>query len=305
MKKAWLPVLTLLLAILWGCAVAPPESPPQVDTGVDPNEWVRIPAGEFLYGMHNKEAVIEKDFEMMLTPVTNAQFAAYLNEALAKGELILNEDGVYIEYPGEPFEGGKHEVEYGPGQYLVYPLGTIEAKLEYKGGQFVVKPGWENHPVTMTTWFSGWGYCRFYGGRLPTEKEWEKAARGEDGRPYPWGEEITKAHANFYKSGDPFDHYWGGQGETTPVGFYNGETHLGFKTEKAVSPYGLYDMAGNVWEWMLDTEEHNPHLHYTHQRILKGGAFNNYDYDARTFARNFAPPDYYDFTTGFRCVREP
>ncbi len=291
-------LLMVLVVALVGCAVPPPEEAPRVDTGVDPAAWARIPAGPFLFGMHNEPETLEKPVEMMVTPVTNAQFAAYLQEAWQQGRLQLREDGLYIDYPGEPYDGHKHEKPIQPGAYLVWPLEAPESKIVFTGQGFAVKPGWENHPVTMVTWFGAWGYCGFYGWRLPTEKEWEKAARGEDGRAYPWGDEITKAHANFYKSGDPFDDYWAGQGETTPVGFYNGGTYLGFATQDAASPYGLYDMAGNVWEWMGDD------LPESHQRILKGGAFNNYDYDLRSFVRNFAPPYYYGFTVGFRCARD-
>ncbi len=289
-----------LAVLLVGCSVnlSPPEGVPTVDTGVNPDEWVTIPAGEFLFGLHNKREIIAHDYEIMRTPVTNAQWAAYLNQALAEGTLKMGDEGVMVDYPGEPYHGGKHEIEIGPGAYLVYPLEALGAKVVYENGKFVVKEGFANHPATFVTWFGAWAYCQSVGGRIPTEAEWEKAARGTDGRPYPWGWEITHAHANYYKSRDPFEEYWGGLGETTPVGFYNGQTYLGFHTEDAASPYGVYDMAGNVWEWVSDDIEE------THQRILKGGSFTDYDIDNRAVWRNFAPPEFSGPTVGLRCVRD-
>ena len=294
--------LLLVGLVVWTAAcranLQPPTSVPTVDTGVDPDAWVRIPAGAFLFGLHNERVVLEQAYEIMVTPVTNAQWAAFLNQGLANGTLTLDDTGVWVQYPGEPFQGGKHEEEIGPGAYLAYPRDAVGAKVVYADGRFTVRAGFENHPATYVTWFGAWAYCRAVGGRLPFEAEWEKAARGTDGRPYPWGWEITRAHANYYKSRDPFEAYWGGLGETTPVGFYNGGTYLGFQTEDAASPYGVYDMAGNVWEWVADDIEE------THQRILKGGSFTDYEIDARATWRNFAPPDFAGPTVGARCVRE-
>ncbi len=302
MKGQRLPlVLAVLLALaLVGCRaeLQPPTQVPTVDTGIDPEAWVRIPAGEFLFGLHNEREVIDHDYEIMIGPVTNAQWAAFLNQGLQDGTLHLTEEGVMVDYPGEPFEGGKHEIAIGPGAYLVYPRQPLGGKVLYEDGRFVVREGFANHPATYVTWFGAWAYCQSVGGRIPSEAEWEKAARGTDGRPYPWGWEITRAHANYYKSRDPFEEYWGGLGETTPVGFYNGQVHLGFATEDAASPYGVYDMAGNVWEWVADD------IAETHQRILKGGSFADYEVDARAVWRNFAPPDFSGPTVGARCVRE-
>ncbi len=306
MKRPWWLVCWLLLGLVAACGRAqPPTDVPEVDTGIDPEAWVRIPAGEFLFGLHNERVVLEYEFEIMKTPVTAAQWAAFLNRAIQEGLLKMGEEGVMVAYPGEPYQGGKHEEKIGPGDYLAYPLDRPGQKVRYEGGRFVVQPGFANHPITYVTWFGAWAYCRAQDARLPTEKEWEKAARGTDGRPYPWGWEITHYHANYYKSRDPFEHYWAGLGETTPVGFYNGNTYLNFPTEDAASPYGVYDMAGNVWEWMLDSEKENPLLAQTHQRILKGGSFADYEIDARAPWRNFAPPEFAGPTVGFRCVRSP
>ncbi len=280
---------------------APPKEVPTVKTGVDPDAWVRVPAGEFLFGLHNDRMVLDYDYEIMKTPVTNAQWARFLNQALhdsaARNLVKLTEEGVMAYYPGEPYHGGKHEERIDAGWYLAYPLYEVGQKVHLEGDTFVVAKGFENHPATFITYFGAWAYCRYYGYRIPTEAEWEKAARGTDGRAYPWGDEIGPAYANYRHSRDPFEKYWGGLGETTPVGFYNGKTYFGFKTENAASPYGAYDMAGNVWEWVSDDIEE------THQRILKGGSFADYEIDCRATWRNFAPPEITESTVGFRCVR--
>ena len=120
------------------------------------------------------------------------------------------------------FHGEKHEKEIKAGDWLHVPLADPSLRLTFDGKTFGVKPGYENHPMTLVTWFGAQAYCEFYGGRLPSELEWEKAARGTDNRPFPWGHEIKLNHANAYASRDPFERLAGKQGDTTPVGFYNG-----------------------------------------------------------------------------------
>ncbi len=289
-------VLLFLAAAGCSAAAAPAGAPPTFDTGVDPDAWAQVPAGDFLMGLHNHEVPVEHNFEIMVTDVTQAQFATFLNDALADGSIKLTEEGVMGYYPGDPFDGYKHEEKIEAGDWLLFPVNHPDARIHQENGRFVVQPGYENHPATMMTWFGARAYCQYYGWRLPTEVEWEKAARGEDGRAYPWGEEITRNHANFYKSKDPFERP-GTPGDTTPVGFYNGKSYDGFQTVNAPSPYGLYDMAGNVWQWMGDDPPK------THQRYLKGGSFMDYDYNLRSWTRNSAPPDYFDIAVGFRCAR--
>jgi len=281
-----------------GCSAqaAPAGPPPTFDTGIDPNAWATIPEGEFLMGLNNNETRLEHSFEMMLTDVTNAQFADFLNNGLADDALKMGDEGVMGYYPGDKFTGHKHEREIKEGDWLLFPVGHPDARIQQESGEFVVKPGYENHPATMVTWFGARAYCEYYGWRLPLEVEWEKAARGEDGRAFPWGDEIAKNNANFYKSGDPFEQP-GQVGDTTPVGFYNGKVYNGYQTMNSPSPYGLYDMAGNVWQWTGGVYE------ATHLRYLKGGSFMDYDYNLRSWTRNSASPDHYSISIGFRCAR--
>lgn len=249
-------------------------------------------------GRDGVETVIPQDYEIMVTPVTNAQYARYLEEALAASRVRVQGGRVVGPYPGDPFGGGKHEKAYPAGDYLHMPLADPATRITFDGRRFGVKPGYENHPVTMVTWFGARAYCEFNGGRLPAEAEWEKAARGTDRRPFPWGDSISGAHANFYHSGDPFETE-DGYSDTTPVGFYNGQRYGEFQTARAVSPYGLYDMAGNVSQWVADR---TPGIHY---RFLRGGSKADHGYDLRTWSRNSAVPEYASPNVGFRCVRNP
>ena len=291
-------VSVLAGAVACSAASVAPVAPPRYDPGVNPEGWTLVPAGEYLSGQFNERAKIDQAYEIMVTPVTNAQYARYLNEALAAGRVRVADGRVLGYYPGDPFTGRKHEKPIKAGDWPLFIFSDPAARISFDGRRFSVKPGYENHPVTFVTWFGARAYAEFYGWRLPTEAEWEKAARGTDGRPYPWGNGIGPAYANYYHSRDPFETP-GRLGDTTPVGFYNGKTYDGFKTADSRSPYGLYDMAGNVDEWTANVYAG------THQRYLRGGNKGDYPPDLRSWARSSAPPDFAGPSVGFRCVHRP
>lgn len=310
-------LLALVTLLITACGEAPKVSaitPPYVDTGIDPEAWAFISAGVFPYGQHDHMTNVDYDYEIMVTTVTNEQYARFLNEALADGAVSLGqveveageqvwvEEGAYGFYPGDPFDGYKHEEEIRAGDKLYIPLHDAGLRLTVDGGQFAAIHEYGNHPMTMVTWFGANAYCQFYGWRLPSEIEWEKAARGTglvDGRglPFPWGTHIERNNANFYSSFDLFEKMYGKLGNTTPVGFFNGQSYDGYETLDSASPYGLYDMAGNVWQW---TGDDYPKQHYRHMR---GGSFYSYEVDLRVWKFNSAGPQYYSPQVGFRCAR--
>ncbi len=297
--KRLIPILILLGLLLGACnAPALPRSTEYIDTGIDSSAWALIPAGEFYYGIHNQVLSLD-EYEIMVTHVTNAQYADYLNQALADGDVRREDGNIFGYYPGEPFDGYKHEMPFEAGDYPYMLVDLEGSRLEYVNGKFSPLPGYGNHPVALVTWFGASAYCEAVGGRLPMEAEWEKAARGTDQRAYPWGDTIERNRANFYASRDIFEKIVGKGGETTPAGYYNGKTYEGYKTLDAASPYGLYDMAGNLWQWTGDDYEK------THERTLRGGSKADYGYNLRVWTRNSASPDYASINVGFRCVRSP
>ena len=298
MKKTLILFICLLFA-LTSCRNADfKATAPVFDTGVDPESWVSIPAGTFLSGQFDQETAIEYDYEIMVTDVTNAQYAEFLNSALADGSIKINAQQVFGEYGGEPFDGGRHEIEISAGDYVYLPLDDEALRLNFDGTTFSAKDEWANHPMTMVSWFGANAYCEFFGWELPSELEWEKAARGSDNRPFPWGETISRENANYISSRDPFEDMSTFGSRTTPVGFYNGQTFAGFETIDSKSPYGLYDMAGNVWQWTRDDYE------LQHYRYMRGGSAIVYPNQLRIWQRNSATPTFYSPFVGFRCVRK-
>jgi formylglycine-generating enzyme required for sulfatase activity len=165
-------------------------------------------------------------------------------------------------------------------------------------------PNSDDYPVLGVNWDAATAYCNWLSAktgkkyRLPTEAEWEKAARGTDQRRYPWGNEIDHTYANFVGSA-PFD-------TGMKVGSF----------EKGKSPYGAYDMAGNVMEWCSDwysrdyysvSPRKNPKGPASGAyRVLRGGTFFEEAFDLRTYARSAAWPSFQSHRMiGFRAVREP
>ncbi len=178
---------------------------PEPDT-----EMIRIPDGEFTMGSNAgpdderpAHRVKVAAFRIDRNPVTNSQFAAFLN---ARG---IQDDSGNLHYEDDDSDARIHELN----------------------GKWIPVAAQSNHPSVEPTWLGAREYCAWRGKRLPTEAEWERAARGDDGRRYPWGNEPPDPKRARYRSG------WN---STAPLGSHPG----------GASPYGVLDMAGNAWEWV-------------------------------------------------------
>jgi formylglycine-generating enzyme required for sulfatase activity len=142
-------------------------------------------------------------------------------------------------------------------------------------------------PVTHVNWNEARAYCAFSGGRLPSEDQWEKAARGTDGREFPWGAELDCARAN-----------WGSfENEGPCAGKNPGKPVAAGSYPQGASPCGALDMAGNVWEWVADRYDRDPS-----RRVVRGGSCCSYFVEPRAANRNAWDPGYRDGDLGFRCV---
>jgi formylglycine-generating enzyme required for sulfatase activity len=307
--------LTLLAVAVTAC-ICPmpteeptPEGPSLGDTRTRPIDgmvMVYVPAGEFTMGSTDEEvdnalalcneyrgdcerdqfedeqpahAVALDGFWIDRTEVTNAQFAAFLNE-----EGNQEEGGVtWLELEGET------------------------CLIEHVGSEFRPKSGYGDHPVIEVSWYGAAAYCEWAGGRLPTEAQWEYAARGPEGCTFPWGDEVDGTRLNYCDANcdsdladEAFDD---GYAYIAPVGSY----------PDGASWVGALDLAGNVWEWGADwygdypsERQENPSGPSVGDwRVVRGGSWSTLWIYVRAVYRNYVRPVGRYGGFGFRCVGSP
>jgi formylglycine-generating enzyme required for sulfatase activity len=220
------------------------------------------PRSDFSNEMPQRQVYIS-DFYMGITPITNGQYRACVNAGVCAA----------------PSDSGTPDNRYAVANY-------------YNQRQY------DNYPVVRVRWEDGQNYCRWISGRLPTEAEWEKAARGaEDARIFPWGNSFDHQKAIVRRTSSETP-------ELRPVASYaNGR-----------SPYGLYDMAGSVWEYIHDwysatyyqnAPDRDPQGPASGtRRVIRGGSYSNYEVYARVTNRGTPTEHSRSGFRGFRCVMD-
>ena len=251
--------LLLTLILLTGCA-KPPE------------DMVLVPAGEFIMGSN------EVDTEVKALQYGDKR-PWYANE---RPERRVNLKKFYID-----------RFEVTNARYMEFIKATKHRQPDYyQTGNY--PPNTDNIPVVMVDWHDAKAYCEWKGKRLPSAAEWEKAARGQDSRNFPWGNEFDIK-------------------KTNALGAYGGLMPAG-RLEDGKSPYGAYDMAGNVQEWVEDWYKPYPGNDFNDKdygekfKVVRGGGWGGMGHYSlqvylRTSHRNTAPPDGRFNDVGFRCVK--
>lgn len=177
-----------------------------------------------------------------------------------------------------------------------------------QNGKFKSITGREHFPVAFVSWIAANAYSKWLGKRLPTEAEWERAARGDkDNRDFPLVVGLTGRKANYRDSGDPFDN------GTTSVGFYNGRIYQGFETKRYTSLHGVFDICGNLSEWVADWYDKNyyrksPTINpkgpsETVERTIRGGSWFDIPKRLRVSYRTSGHPELKNKMVGFRCAK--
>lgn len=265
---------------------------------------------------HDREGVFSAQRpRFYLVPDQAAAINRFKGKEMVLPETNIEPPGGMVYIPAGEFIMGTNErwADEGP-EHVLYLEAFFIDRYEVTNEQykkFVDATGWRppdhwlngnypeglaKHPVTHVSWFDAMSYCQWCGKRLPIEQEWEKAARGTDGRTYPWGDEFDQD-----KSNNPQKESKG----TEPVGSY----------ESGKSSYGLYDMSGNIWEWVNYWYQPHPGNKIASEeygekyRVIKGGSwynclFYNCGISAPSFNRGFLVPITRNSSTGFRCAKD-
>ncbi|MFC2084464.1 SUMF1/EgtB/PvdO family nonheme iron enzyme [Bacteroidota bacterium] len=251
-------------------------------------EWCNVLVGPFTWGEYGEQRSLDYDYMIMKYEVTNAQYIEFLEEAHARGDLVqVNSNTVIGYYDGDSI--------WSAGEYEFYNLdGWIGdfniKKIGWDETSFSIESGYKNHPVIMVTWFGAWAFANHYGLRLPSEEEWEKVARGNTGWDYPWGDESPVCEYSAVNGAKFADQANCNDVGTEEVGSYYNST----------SPYGAYDMAGNVWEW---TDSFYGGI-CPSERVFRGGSWYSDKYSLLGWNRSCVPPSGSDGSLGFRCIRD-